>query len=140
MKRFFAIGILLSLLLLLLTACSQAVQPAEVNADENAPQQELPADAAPTPAKPVASVSSVPAAPSASEVKAAARSAEWQQLVDDAVADGWVCGEQWVCKHGGPMYVDTAFEKDGETQVLCGRTHKFLSLEEGSTFPVRYTP
>lgn len=134
MKRFFAIGILLSLLLLLLTACGQVQQPMELPTDDS-PQQELPAAAAPTPVKPVAAVSSAPTAPSASEVKAAERSAEWQQLVDDAVADGWVCGEQWVCKHGGPCYVDTAFEKDGETQVLCGLTHQFLSSEEGSMIP-----
>lgn len=136
MKRFFAIGILLSLLLLLLTACGQVQQPMELPTDD-APQQELPVESTPVPAKPAASSSSVP---SVAEQKAAARSAEWQQLYDDAIADGWVCSEQWVCKHGGPMYLDTSFEKDGETQVLCGRTHKFLSLEEGSTFPVRYTP
>lgn len=132
MKHFAAVLLLLSLLLL--TACGQ-VPSAEMNADNDAPQQELPVETVPTPAKPVAAVSSVPTAPSASEVKAAERSAEWQQLCDDAVADGWVCGEQWVCKHGGPRYVDTAFEKDGETQVLCGLTHQFLSPEEGTMIP-----
>lgn len=133
MKHFTIVLLLLSLLLL--TACGQVQPSAEVNADDTAPQQELPVETVPTPAKPVAAVSSAPASASAQEAKAEARSAEWQQLVDDAVADGWVCGEQWVCKHGGPRYVDTAFEKDGETQVLCGLTHQFLSPEEGTMIP-----
>ncbi len=135
MKKTILAALLLSAMLLL-TACGQMQQPAEVDAGlPSAEIQPEPATPVSAPATPEKTAPAEPAGPSAEELKAAAHSAEWQQLVDDAVADGWVCGEQWVCKHGGPRYVDTALEKDGETQVLCGLTHAFLSPEEGTMIP-----